>query len=116
MIFFQVFQQRRQFFQLRALPRIYQQGRARKVSFTRGVQLRKDGDELHRKIVHAVETHVFEGVQDGAFSGAGESGEDDEMPRVVSAASQATPLSSFPGAGGCWEFSCLRGTWQPYGG
>src|SRR6266436_6577394 len=73
MILFQVFQERRQFLQLHAFARVHQQGGARKVPFTRGVQLRKDGDELHGKIVHAVEAHVLEGVQDGAFAGAGKS-------------------------------------------
>ena len=62
MIFFQVFQKGRQFFQLHALARVYQQSRSRKVSFTRRVQFRKDRDELHGKIVHAVEAHVLESV------------------------------------------------------
>src|SRR5260370_1062016 len=67
MIFFQMFQQRRQFFQLRALARIDQQGRARKVSFSRRMQFRKNRDELHGKIIHAVKAHVLEGMQYGAF-------------------------------------------------
>src|SRR5258708_29708274 len=48
------------------------------------MQLRKNGDELHGKIVHAVKAHVLEGVQDSTFSGTGKSGEDDELPGIVS--------------------------------
>ena len=35
--------------------------------------------QLNRKIVDAVEAHVLESLEDGAFSGAGEPGEDDEL-------------------------------------
>ncbi len=84
MISFQVFQEWRQFSELRALACVYQQGRSRKVSFTRSMQFRKNGDELHGKIVHAVEAHVFEGTEDSAFAGTGESGKDDQLPGVVS--------------------------------
>ena len=67
MIFLQVLQERRQLFQLQAFARVHQQGRTSEVSFTRRVQLRKNRNELDGKIVHAVEAHIFEGVQNGAF-------------------------------------------------
>src|SRR5437588_12845364 len=83
MIFLQVFQKRRQFLKLQALARVHQQGRAREVSFTGGVQLRKNGDELHGKVVHAVETHVFESVENGTLPGPGTACVDNMWPRVV---------------------------------
>jgi hypothetical protein len=32
------------------------------------VQLRKNGNELDREIVHAIEAHVLEGAEDGTFA------------------------------------------------
>src|SRR5207302_3048493 len=69
---------------LQALACVHQQGRAREISFTCRVQLRKNRDELYGKIVHAVEAHIFEGVEDGAFSGTGKACEDNKLPGVVS--------------------------------
>ena len=80
MIFFQMFEQRQQFFQLHALARVHEQRGPSEIAFTGGVQLRKDRHQLHGQIIHAVKTHVLERMQDGAFSGAGKPGEDDEMP------------------------------------
>src|SRR5947208_14012194 len=84
MISFEVFQQRRQLFELQALARIHKQCRARKVAFAGRMKFRKDRDEVNRKVVHTIEAHVLESAEHGAFSSAGEPSEDDELPRVPS--------------------------------
>src|SRR6266853_4724907 len=84
MIFPQVLQEWRQFFELRALAGVDQQGRARKVAFASGMQLRKNRNQINGKIIDAVEAHVFEGFEYGAFAGAGEAGENNELARFAS--------------------------------
>src|SRR5207245_9323897 len=71
MISFEVFQQRRQLFELRGLARIHKQCRARKVAFAGRMKLRRDRDEVKRKLVNAIEAHVLESADDGAVSWAG---------------------------------------------
>src|SRR5437870_6937167 len=68
MISFEVFQQRRQLFELQALARIHKQCRARKVAFAGRMKFRKDRDEVNRKVVHTIEAHVLESAEHGAFS------------------------------------------------
>src|SRR5713226_9458340 len=75
-IFAQVLQERRQFFQLQSLARVNEQRRAREVPFTGSVQLRKNGNQIDRQIVDTIEAHVLERVQDGTLSGTGKAGED----------------------------------------
>src|SRR6266704_2909644 len=48
------------------------------------MQFGKDGNEIHGKVVHAVEAHILKSAQDRAFSGTGKAGEDDELARVLS--------------------------------
>jgi len=43
------------------------------------VQLRKNWNQFDREIVHAVKTHVFKRVENSTFTGAGESGQDDQL-------------------------------------
>ena len=47
------------------------------------VELAENGNQRDRKIIDAIEAQILEGVQDGAFAGAGETGEDDELARVA---------------------------------
>ena len=56
----------------------------RKIAFARAVQLSEDGNQFNGQIIDTVEAHVLEGFEDGTFSRAGESGEDDELPRFAS--------------------------------
>src|SRR5580692_2773062 len=118
MILPEVLQQGGELFELRAFAGIDQQGGAGKVSLAGGVQFRKNGHQLDGKVVDTVEAHVFEGAEDGAFSGARNPGEDNEVSRVVSfrLLHVRRALSSSPGAGECWGCACLRGTWQRCGG
>src|ERR1700736_1683983 len=104
MILAQVLEKWRQFFELRALARVYQQGSARKIAFASGMQLGKNGNQVDGKVVDAVEAHVFESMEYGAFSGAGKSGKNDELAGFASRClfHRARPLSFSPGAGGCW--------------
>jgi hypothetical protein len=83
MILTKMFQERGEFFQLDTLAGIDEQGGASEIAFASGIQLGKDGDQLDGKIIDAVEAHVFEGAENGAFAGAGESGEDDKLARVL---------------------------------
>src|SRR5713226_10501155 len=84
MILAQVFEQSGELLELQAFARIHQERGSREVALPRGMQFGKNGDELDRKIVHAVKAHVLEGSQDRAFSGTGEPGEDNELPGVMS--------------------------------
>src|SRR5580658_6246684 len=117
MIFAKVLQQSRKLFELGAFARIDQQGGAAKVAFAGGMQFRKNGHQLDGKIIDAVEAHILESAKDGAFSGAGNAGENDEVARVVSGGllHLRRALSSSPGAGECWGCACLRGTWRRCG-
>src|SRR5215469_3159108 len=82
-ILLEMFQQRGQFFELQSLTRVYQQGRSREITFASTVKLRKNGNQVHREVVHAVETHVFEGAENRAFAGTGKTGKDDELARIL---------------------------------
>src|SRR5437773_7687850 len=84
MIFLEMLQKRRQFLELQALARVHQQGCSGEVAFACGMKFRKNGYEIDRKVVHAVEAHILKGPQHGAFPGAGGSGEDDQLARVLS--------------------------------
>src|SRR5579863_3101282 len=46
------------------------------------MQLRENGNQFHRQVVHAVKTHVFKRLQDGALPGAGKSGQDYQLARL----------------------------------
>jgi len=118
MILAKVLQQSGELFELRSFARIHQQGGAAKVAFAGGVQFRKNGHQLDGEVIDTVEAHVFEGAEDGAFSGAGNAGEDNEVARVVSGGllHVRRALSSSPGAGECWECACLRDIWRRCGG
>ena len=63
---------------------INEQRGAGEVTFASGMQLRKNGNQLDGKVIHAVKAHVLEGVEDGTFSRTGKSGEDDELSCVLS--------------------------------
>ena len=117
MILAKMLQQGREFFELRSFASIDQQGGAAKITFACGVQFRKNGHQLDGKIIDAVEAHVFEGPEDGAFSRAGNAGENDEVARVVSGGllHVRRALSSSPDAGECWGCACLRDTWRQCG-
>src|SRR5215472_8793451 len=82
MVFFEMFQERWQFFELQPLACIYQQSSACEVSLARSVKLSKNRDQVHEKVINAVETHIFEGAENGAFAGAGQPGENDELARI----------------------------------
>src|SRR5262249_18033856 len=75
-------QQRRQFLELRTFSSIDEQGGAGETAITGGVQLSKNRNEFDRKIVDAVEAHVLERFEDGAFAGAGKAGKNDKLPRL----------------------------------
>ena len=45
----------------------------------RCAELRKHGDEIERKIVHAIEPEIFERLEDGAFTRPAQAGDDDEL-------------------------------------
>src|SRR5579871_5983666 len=79
MLLTQVLQKRGQFLELVAFTSVNQKSRARESAFAGGVKLGKNRNQLDRKIVDAVEAHIFERVQDGAFSRAGKTGKDDEL-------------------------------------
>src|SRR5205807_1021654 len=64
--------------------RVRQQGCAGKVAFAGSVKFGKNGNEVHREVVYAVEAHVLKSAEDCAFARTGESGEDDELARVLS--------------------------------
>src|SRR5260221_1747715 len=81
MVFAQVFQQARQFLQLQTLTSILQERRPFELGFAGLMQLRKNGNQFHRQVVHAVEAHVFKCAQHGAFAGAGKPGQDDQLAR-----------------------------------
>src|SRR5438874_9149642 len=55
MIFLEMLQKRRQFLELQALARVHQQGCSGEVAFACGMKFRKNGYEIDRKVVHAVE-------------------------------------------------------------
>jgi hypothetical protein len=50
------------------------------------MQLGENGHQFYGQIVDAIKTHVFESFENGAFSGAGETGENYQMAGVVSIA------------------------------
>src|SRR5689334_21654774 len=87
MIFSQVFQERRQFIELRSFARIDEEGGAGKIALTGGVQFGKNRNQLDRKIVHAIKADVFKGSEDGALPGAGEPGEDHKLASFLSCVS-----------------------------
>jgi hypothetical protein len=74
-----MFQERRKLFELDAFAGVDEKGGAAKVAFSGGVEFGKNRNQFDGKIVDAVEAHVFKGVEDGAFAGAGETGENDEL-------------------------------------
>src|SRR5215467_4438357 len=82
-ILLEMFQKRGQFFELQSLARVYKKGGPREISFTGAMKFRKNGNEVHGKVIHAVETHVFEGAENRAFAGPGKSREDDELARIL---------------------------------
>src|ERR1051325_1165580 len=84
MIFLEMLQQWRQLLELQAFASIHQQGCPGEIAFAGGMKFGKDGNDIYRKVVHAVEAHVLKSTQHGAFSRSGESGEDDELARVLS--------------------------------
>jgi len=69
--------------ELQAFAGINEQSGALETAFAGGVEFGEDGDEVDRKIVDAVVAHIFEGFEDGALAGAGESGEDDELAALI---------------------------------
>jgi hypothetical protein len=77
----EVLQERRQFLELVSFPSVDEKRGACEAAFAGSVEFGKDRDELDGEIVDAVEAHILERMQDGAFSGAGEAGEDDELAR-----------------------------------
>ncbi len=72
-------QERGQLLKLVAFTSIDKQRSTGKTAFAGSVEFGKNWNQFDGKIVDAIETHVLECVQDGALSGAGESGEDDEL-------------------------------------
>src|SRR5690349_15531339 len=82
-ILLEVLQKRRQLLELQTLARVHEQGGPSEVAFTDTMKFSKNRNEVDGQVVHAVETHVFEGMENGAFAGAGESGENDELARVL---------------------------------
>jgi hypothetical protein len=70
MILTKMLQERREFFELHAFASVDEQSGARKVALAGGMQFRKNGNQFNRKVVNAVEAHILESVEDGAFSRA----------------------------------------------
>ena len=84
MILAEVLQKKRKLFQLHTFAGVDQQGSACEIAFASGVQLGKDGNQFDRKIIDAIEAHVLEGAENGAFAGAGETSKDDKLVCVAS--------------------------------
>ena len=103
----------RQLFDLLALARVHQQRGAFDFAAAFFVKFAEGGNQRDGKIIHAIEAKVFEGVEDGAFAGAGKAGEDDELAcvafpvRVGRFTAAAARLS--PGGGACSGCAGLRG-------
>ena len=118
MILAKMFQQRREFFELYAFAGIDEKSGTSEIALAGGVQFGKNRHQLDGKIIDAVEAHVLEGFEDGAFSRAGDAGKDNEMARVASGwrLHGFGRLSSLPGAGACWGCAYLRGIWRRCGG
>src|SRR5689334_12307297 len=117
-VFLEVLQQFGQFLQLQTFASVYQQSRAGKIAFASRMELCKDGDEVHRKVVHAVEAHVLKGAQYGALTRTGEPSEDDELAGVLSLSRgrlHRKGLRSLRGVGACWECACPRDISPPCG-
>ena len=72
-------EQRGQFCELVAFAGVNEKRGAREIAFAGSVELGEDRNQLDGKIVDAIEAHVLEGMQDGAFAGAGQAGENDEL-------------------------------------
>ena len=121
-------QERGQFLELIAFASIDEKRGAREAAFAGGVELGKNRNQFDGKIIDAIKAHVLEGVQDGAFSGAGQAGEDDElagfgMMRVkrgglsecLCLPEARRGLSFSPGADAYWECACLRDIWPRCG-
>src|SRR5579884_397602 len=83
MVLLQMFQQRGQFLEMRALPRIHQQRCAREIAFPCGVQLRKNRNQLDGQVVHAIKAHILERAQDRALPRSGETRQDNELSCVT---------------------------------
>jgi hypothetical protein len=84
MLLAKMLQQRWKLLKLFAFASVNEKCGTREATLARGVQLGKDRNQLDREIVDAIKAHILERVEDGAFSGAGEPGEDDELTRFVS--------------------------------
>jgi hypothetical protein len=65
--------------ELIAFASIDEKGGAREAAFTGGVKLGKNRNQFDGKIIDAIKAHVLECVEDGAFSRAGQSGQDNEL-------------------------------------
>ena len=74
---------RGQFFELAALARIDQQGRALDRSAGLHMQFAERGDQGDRKVVDTIEAEIFKCFEDGAFSGTAKAGEDHQLAGVA---------------------------------
>ena len=80
----EVLQKKRKLFQLHTFAGVHKQSGAGEIAFASGVQLGKDGNQFDGKIIDAIEAHVFEGAENGAFAGPGETSKDDKLVGVAS--------------------------------
>ncbi len=75
----EMLQERGQFLELIAFASVDEKRGTRKAAVAGGVEFSENRNQLDGKIVDAIKTHVLEGVQDRAFSGARQAGENDEL-------------------------------------
>ena len=62
-----------------AFARVNEQRSTCKAALAGSVKFGKNRNQLDRKIVYAIKTHVLKRVEDGAFPRAGQAGENDEL-------------------------------------
>src|SRR5260370_11856496 len=100
----QALEKRWQFFQLCPFARIHEQRGAGEISLAGGVQLRKNGNQLHGQVVDAIKAHILKGLEDRAFPRAGKAGENDELTCFASCGwfYRARPLSFLPAPVSSW--------------
>ena len=56
---------------------------ARSISPAFDIEFAESGNQSDRQIINAIKAKVFEGIQDGAFAGAGKAGENNQLARVA---------------------------------
>ena len=74
--------QSRQTLNLIALAGVHQERGALHFGIAIKIEFAERGDQVHRQVIHAVITEVFEGLQNGAFSGAAQPRQNHQLAAV----------------------------------